>query len=161
MTTLLWMLLTVAPVQTDLHLKEAPPAEVGFDASRLAAIDAVVEEGIKAKKMPGCVVLVARQGRIAFFKAYGKKAVEPNDEPMTKDAMFDLASITKPVATASSVMHLVERGVVRLGDELADTSRLHSGSEAAGHHPATPHAHGRIHSRQSDVRLHGRRSDRA
>jgi uncharacterized protein YbbC (DUF1343 family)/CubicO group peptidase (beta-lactamase class C family) len=120
MTTLLWMLLAAAPVQTDLHLKEAPPAEVGFDANRLAAIDTVVEEGIKAKKMPGCVVLVARQGRIAFFKAYGKKSIEPNDEPMTKDAMFDMASITKPVATASSVMHLVERGTVRLGDKLSD-----------------------------------------
>src|SRR6478735_1738153 len=113
MTTLLWILLSTAtPAQTDLHLKEAPPAEVGLDPGRLAAIEAVVEEGLAAKKMPGCVVLIARNGQIGYFKAFGKKSVEPNDEPMTKDAMFDLASITKPVATASSVMHLVERGVI-------------------------------------------------
>jgi uncharacterized protein YbbC (DUF1343 family)/CubicO group peptidase (beta-lactamase class C family) len=118
MTSTLLALLLAAPA--DLHLKEAPPADLGFDPKRLAQIDAVVEDGIKAKKMPGCVVLVARHGKIAHFKAYGKRAVEPNDEPLTKDAMFDLASITKPVATACSIMHLVERGALRLGDRLAD-----------------------------------------
>lgn len=114
------VLLSTIFVSADLYLKSAPPAEVGLDAGRLAAIDAVVAEGLAAKKMPGCVVLVARHGRIAHLKAYGNRSVEPNEEPMTTDTIFDLASITKPTATASSVMHLVERGVVRLGDRLAD-----------------------------------------
>jgi uncharacterized protein YbbC (DUF1343 family)/CubicO group peptidase (beta-lactamase class C family) len=104
----------------DLYLTDSTPAEAGLDSGRLAAIDAVVEEGLKAKKMPGCVVLVARHGKIAHFKAYGKRAVQPTEEAMTKDTIFDAASITKPVATATSVMHLVERGAFRLGDRLAD-----------------------------------------
>jgi len=104
----------------DLYLKESTPAEAGLDSGRLAAIDSVVAEGLNAKKMPGCVVLVARHGKVVHFKAYGKRAVEPTEETMTKDTIFDAASITKPVATATSVMHLVERGAIRLGDRLAD-----------------------------------------
>src|SRR5262245_26277070 len=102
-----------------LYLLESPPSSVGMDAGRLAAIDAVVSEGLKQKKMPGCVVLIARHGKIVHFKAYGDRCVNPK-EPMTTDTIFDMASVTKPVATASSVMLLVERGLVKTTDRLAD-----------------------------------------
>ena len=61
-------------------------------------------------------MLVARHGKIVWRKAYGARAVEPQREAMTLDTIFDLASLTKVVATTTSVMMLVEQGKVRLSD---------------------------------------------
>jgi CubicO group peptidase (beta-lactamase class C family) len=100
-------------------IPRAEPEEVGFDAQLLARIDTLVHEGLAAKKMPGCVVAVGRGGRIAWLKAYGDRQREPTALPMTIDTLFDLASLTKPIATASSIMLLVERGQLQLSDEVA------------------------------------------
>lgn len=100
-------------------LPVAAPASVGMSAARLAELDAVVEGGISRKETPGAVVLAARKGRVAWRKAYGARAVEPGREPMTADTIFDAASLTKVVATATSVMILVERGLVRLNDPVS------------------------------------------
>ncbi len=75
-----------------------------------------VERAIKRGACPGAVVLAGRWGKPLYFEAFGNRAVEPGIEPMTKDTVFDLASVTKPVATATSVMILLERGKVRLQD---------------------------------------------
>ncbi len=66
-------------------------------------IDAVVDRSIAAKQFPGAVVLVGRDGRVAFARAYGHRALVPTTEPMTRDTVFDMASLTKPVATATAV----------------------------------------------------------
>lgn len=100
-------------------LPQAAPEEVGMESAKLAEIEPVVVEALAAKQMPGCVVLVARQGKIAFLRAFGDRRVEPEREPMTVDTVFDLASLTKPLATASSVMLLVERGKVQLEDPVS------------------------------------------
>src|SRR5262245_25577031 len=86
---------------------------------RLAQMDRVIEAEIANKKLPGAVVLVGRKGRIVWRKTYGARAVEPLREPMTADTIFDLASLTKVVATATSIMILVERGKVRLSDPVS------------------------------------------
>ena len=86
----------------------------GIDSERLAAIDGVVAEGIQFDSMRGCVVVVGFQGEIVHRRAYGLRSVEPEEEPMTVDTVFDLASLTKPVATATSVMMLVEQGRIEL-----------------------------------------------
>lgn len=99
-------------------LPEAPPASVGLDPGRLAGLDAVVERAIADEAVPGAVVLVGRRGKIAYVKAFGMRAVTPEGEPMTRDTVFDLASLTKPVATATAVMILLEQGKVRLDDRL-------------------------------------------
>jgi uncharacterized protein YbbC (DUF1343 family) len=65
------------------------------------------------------VVIVGQRGRILLRKAYGARAVLPAREPMTLDTLFDLASLTKVVATTSAVMKLVEQGRLRLNDPLA------------------------------------------
>jgi serine-type D-Ala-D-Ala carboxypeptidase len=96
------------------RLPEAPPAEVGVDSSRLAVIDEIVEEGLRREKMPGCVVLVGCRGHIVHRRAYGLRAIEPQSEEMTVDTIFDVASLTKPVATATSVMLLIEEGKIDL-----------------------------------------------
>ena len=94
------------------------PTEAGLDPSRLARIDAAVERAIAARQVPGAVVLVGHRGRVAYARAFGRRAVEPGDEPMTRDTVFDMASLTKPVATATSALILVERGRLRLDDRL-------------------------------------------
>jgi uncharacterized protein YbbC (DUF1343 family)/CubicO group peptidase (beta-lactamase class C family) len=94
-------------------------ATAGVDRSRLERIDEVVTEAIAAKQLPGAVVLVGRGDTILFRKAYGQRALEPVREPMTLDTMFDLASLTKVVATTTAVMMLVEEGRIRLNDTVA------------------------------------------
>ena len=90
-----------------------------MDSRRLAEIDRVVADGIKAGNLPGCVVKIGRQGKIVFSRAYGHRLIEPRRVAMTTDTLFDLASLTKPVATATSVMVLVGQGKVRLDDPVA------------------------------------------
>jgi uncharacterized protein YbbC (DUF1343 family) len=88
----------------------------GVAAERLARIDNVVSDSIAKHELPGAVVLVGHRGKIVFRKAYGNRAVEPLAEPMTVDTVFDLASLTKTIATATSVMILVEEGKLALSD---------------------------------------------
>ncbi len=100
-------------------LPHAKPEAVGMSSAHLAHIDTVVAEGLKIGRMPGCVVLIGRQGRIVFEQAYGQRAILPEAEAMTVDTVFDMASITKPVATATSIMLLIERGDLRLRDKVS------------------------------------------
>ena len=94
-------------------------AAPAVDARRLDAIEPLVREAIGEKKLPGAVVLVGRGDRILYQKAIGNRAVSPATEPMTLDTIFDLASLTKVVATTTSVMMLVEEGKIRLTDRVA------------------------------------------
>ena len=98
---------------------EATPESVGMSAERLARIDEAVLASIERKETPGAVVLVGRKGRIVYRKAFGDRAITPKREKMTTDTIFDLASLTKIVATATSIMILVERGKVSLPDPVA------------------------------------------
>ena len=98
------------------QLPAAAPAAVGISAERLARMDAAIAASIEKKALPGAVVLVARHGKTVWRKAYGARAVEPQREAMTLDTIFDLASLTKVVATTTSIMMLVEQGKIRLGD---------------------------------------------
>lgn len=106
-----------------LSFANGPAADVakhlGFDAGYLERIDEQVAIEIEKGNMPGCVVMIGRHDGIAFAKAYGDRQVEPAREAMTLDTVFDMASVTKPVATATSIMLLVERGQVRLGEPVA------------------------------------------
>src|SRR5690349_14253456 len=88
-------------------------------SARLSQMDGVIAEAIANKKLPGAVVLVGRKGKIVWRRSYGDRAVEPAREAMTTDTIFDLASLTKVVATATSIMILVERGKLRLNDPVS------------------------------------------
>ena len=98
------------------QLPAALPATQGFAAERLARMDAVIAAAIEKRELPGAVVLVARHGKIVWRKAYGARAIEPQREAMTLDTIFDLASLTKVVATTTSIMMLIEEGKIRLSD---------------------------------------------
>jgi uncharacterized protein YbbC (DUF1343 family)/CubicO group peptidase (beta-lactamase class C family) len=97
----------------------ASSAQTRVDAQRFAAIEALVKEDIAQKKLPGAVVLVGRGDRILYQKAIGHRALVPAAEPMTLDTIFDLASLTKVVATTTSVTMLIEEGRIRLNDRVA------------------------------------------
>ncbi|HEY7427634.1 MAG TPA: serine hydrolase domain-containing protein, partial [Gemmataceae bacterium] len=101
------------------RLPAADPADVGLDATKLGQIDAAVREGIEQGRLPGAVVLVVRQGKIAFHKVYGLRSKQPVEIRMTADTVFDLASLTKPIATATSAMILLEQGKLRLADPVS------------------------------------------
>jgi uncharacterized protein YbbC (DUF1343 family) len=100
-------------------LSRVDPADAGMDPRRLAEIDRLVEEALAKGNMPGAVVLVGRHGGIVFRKSYGNKQLEPEKQPMTVDTVFDMASITKPMATATSIMKLIEDGKIGLDDPVS------------------------------------------
>lgn len=100
-------------------LSPLPPAKLGMSREQLARIDGVIEQGIEDGKIPGAVVVVGRQKGIAYAKAFGNRRLEPSKEEMTLNTVFDLASLTKPIATATSIMILVERGQVSLREPVA------------------------------------------
>src|SRR6266704_476447 len=100
------------------QLPASPPLSQGISAARLARMEAVIAASIEKKELPGAVVLVSRHGKAVWRKAYGARAVEPQPEAMTTDTIFDLASLTKVVATTTSIMILIEQGKVRLNDSV-------------------------------------------
>ncbi len=83
-------------------------------ADRFAALDAAVVRGIERGDCSGAVVLVLHQGQVVHRQAYGQAVVEPEKRAMTVDAVFDLASLTKPIATAMAIHVLVQRDRLRL-----------------------------------------------
>ena len=105
--------LVAVPV-TSQERSPQPPDRQGF-----AQIDRLLAEAMAEQRTPGAVVLVGRGDAVVFEKVYGRRAMVPAVEPMTVDTMFDLASLTKVVATTTAVMQLVEQGRVRLNDTVA------------------------------------------
>src|SRR5579884_422974 len=101
------------------RLPTAAPASVGLDANHLDKIDGVVRQGLDQHQLPGAVVEVVHRGKVVFRRAYGFRSLEPTKTPMTADTVFDLASLTKPLATATSAMILIEQGKLRLADPVA------------------------------------------
>ena len=88
-------------------------------AVHLKSADAVIEQSIHDGNIPGAVLVVGHNGHVVYRRAYGHRALEPRRESMTVDTIFDLASLTKVVATTPAVMQLVEQGKVRLNDPVA------------------------------------------
>jgi len=117
---ILFIVLVIVGESPAKPLPRSAPDVAGFDSAHLQRIDRLVAEQIEQKRLPGCVVMIGRKGTVAFAKAYGHRRLEPSPEKMTLDTVFDMASLTKPVATATSIMLLVERGKVRLRDPVVE-----------------------------------------
>jgi CubicO group peptidase (beta-lactamase class C family) len=90
-----------------------------LDAEKLAKIDAAVAAAVARNDCPGAVVVVVHRDAVVYRKAFGHRAVKPAKVPMTPDTVFDVASLTKPVATGTSVMILAEQGKLALSDPVA------------------------------------------
>ena len=89
-----------------------------LDRARLARIDALVEDAIQDGRLPGAVVVVGHAGEIVYEGVFGARVLDGPPEAMTLDTIFDLASLTKAVATTTSVMILVEEGRLRLRERV-------------------------------------------
>ena len=101
------------------------PVPSPIAAPQFAAVSELVREAIAAQRLPGAVVVIGHAGRVVFQQAFGmrKAAGEPGldgrpapAEPMTEDTVFDIASLTKTLATATAVMQLHEKGLVQFDD---------------------------------------------
>ena len=103
----LWLVVLAASVSAEL------------DRARLVLLDTLVEDAIRDGRLPGAVGVVGHAGEIVYERAFGARAVDGPPEAMTPDTIFDLASLTKVVATTTSVMILVEEGRLRLRDRVA------------------------------------------
>jgi CubicO group peptidase (beta-lactamase class C family) len=85
------------------------------DPSRAVA---TIEQAIAAGAFPGAVLLVGRGDEILFHEAFGHRSLEPTRTPMRRDTVFDLSSLTKPLATTTAIMILVREGKLRLDDRV-------------------------------------------
>lgn len=108
--------LLLAPLQAQT-LPRANPEEVGLSSERLQRINEVIQRYIDSNQISGAVTLVARKGRIAHYESHGLMDIEAK-KPIRKDALFRMASSTKPVAGVA-IMMLVEEGKVRLSDPVS------------------------------------------
>lgn len=110
-----------------LELMMAVSRAVGsFDAApelreeQLANLESVVQEAIQAGKCPGAVVLVGHEGKVVYRQGFGERSLVPHRAPVTTDTIFDMASLTKVIATTTAVMQLVEQGRIRLQDPVTE-----------------------------------------
>src|SRR5215471_659146 len=97
----------------------APSSSPAANPVKLGAVDSIIEQAIADGNIPGAVLVVGHNGKVIYRKAYGHRALEPRRELMTLDTIFDLASLTKVIATTTAVMQLMELGKVRLNDPVA------------------------------------------
>jgi len=110
------VLLSLALASIPLAAQKPPPKAAPLSIPEL---DGVVEKAVAADEIPGAVLLVSHNGTVVHRKAYGSRSLVPTREPMTLDTIFDLASLTKVVATTSAIAKLLEEGKVRLNDPVA------------------------------------------
>ena len=93
--------------------------ENGAGTHDFDAIDALMQAAVARGNMPGGVVIIGHNGAVVYRKAFGSRSLEPTREAMTADTIFDLASLTKVIATTTAVMQLVDEGRVRIDDPVA------------------------------------------
>jgi CubicO group peptidase (beta-lactamase class C family) len=115
---LIGLALSAAGAALGAALPAAKPETVGMSSARLASLDRIIKEAVDRKDFPGAVLVVAHKGKTVYRKAFGVSQLVPEPRPLTPDMIFDLASVTKPVATATSIMLLVEGGDIRLWDRV-------------------------------------------
>jgi CubicO group peptidase (beta-lactamase class C family) len=101
-----------------LGLTPATPVEAGFDPAHLQLAVTLLQEAVARGDIPGATLAVARHGKLVLHEAIGYAAVAPEKRAMTLDTLFDLASLTKVMATLPAILHLVERGAFRLDDKV-------------------------------------------
>ena len=111
---------TNIPTGAYFPLGEGTLQEVGIDVATFQSIDDIIKEAINKKDAPGAVLLVGKDDKIVYHKAYGNRRVEPYVEPMTKDTIFDLASCSKVLGASAMTMLLIQDGKLTLDTRVAD-----------------------------------------
>jgi CubicO group peptidase (beta-lactamase class C family)/lysophospholipase L1-like esterase len=119
LTSIILFLFSLQAITMAQSLQRVAPEQVGMDSRKLMYADEAIEEAIANKEIPGAVLAVVRNGKMAYLKAYGNKRIYPNMEPMTANTIFDMASCSKSMSTAICTMILAERGKIRLLDPVS------------------------------------------
>ena len=117
-------------IETASYFETAVPEEVGMSSVGLQKIDSIANAAIDSAAIPGCVVLVAKNGKVVYNKAFGNTNYN-NKVPMQTDMVFDLASVTKVSATTVAIMKLVESKKVKLNKTIGDYIPWVRGSDKA------------------------------
>ncbi len=86
---------------------------------QMTPISEIAKRAIQAGKIPGAVILIGNEGKVVYRKAFGVSALKPKKLSMTIDTIFDVASLTKVIATSTAVLQLVEMGKLNLEDPVA------------------------------------------
>jgi beta-N-acetylhexosaminidase len=106
-------------ITEDRMLRKVQPADVGLNNEKMMEIDSIVEDAIRQQAIPGAVVLVAKDGKIAYEKAFGYLGYD-STEQVYPQTLYDLASVTKVMATTVSLMKLYDEGKLKLNKKLGD-----------------------------------------
>jgi CubicO group peptidase (beta-lactamase class C family) len=106
-------------VSTPFFLPKADANNSGFDPVKLYAIDSIANDAIAKGATPGAVVLVAKDGKIVYHKAFGNYTYDKS-APVITESVFDMASVTKVCATTISIMKLYDEGKIDLKKKLGD-----------------------------------------
>ena len=93
------------------------PEDVGFSTERLARLTKITQEHVEAGRLPGAVILIARQGKVAYFESFGHRDRD-RGLAMTPDALFRIYSMTKPITSVAAMM-LQEEGRFQISDPVA------------------------------------------
>lgn len=113
----LWGISIVAMAQP---LPVSTPEQAGLDAGHLQRVDEVIEEAIADRITPGAALMVIRDGVVAYRQFYGHLSYDAGSARVDERTVYDLASLTKPMATTMAIMLLVERGKISLTDAVFD-----------------------------------------
>jgi uncharacterized protein YbbC (DUF1343 family)/CubicO group peptidase (beta-lactamase class C family) len=98
---------------------DRPDSTPGLNEKQLTCLAEITEGAIRTGKIPGAVILIGNHEKILYRKAFGNRALVPDKPPMTTDTIFDLASLTKVIATTPAVMQLAEKGDLNLEDPVS------------------------------------------
>lgn len=116
---LLFCAVLISTLSIAQPLKKSMPSYEGMDAVKLSNVDEIINSAIEKEVVPGAVLAVVRDNKMVYLKSYGNKSVYPKVEKMDVNTIFDLASVSKSVGTAISIMQLVEQGKLRLTDNVS------------------------------------------
>ncbi|MDP4292195.1 MAG: serine hydrolase, partial [Bacteroidota bacterium] len=117
-------------VDSKFYFPIVDPQTAGLEGQRLKQIDSIANNAILNGATPGCVVLVARNGKVGYYKAFGHMNYD-GKEPVTNQTVYDLASVTKTSATTMAVMKLYEEGKLDMDKNLGDYLPWTRGSDKA------------------------------
>ena len=99
-----------------LIAQTAAAVQTATAASDFSPLDTLVNDAIAEHDLPGAVLVIGHNGQVVYHRAYGHRAIEPAFEPMTEDTIFDMASLSKCLSTATSIMQLYEQGKLQFDD---------------------------------------------
>jgi serine-type D-Ala-D-Ala carboxypeptidase len=117
---LVLLALTPASAAAHVYLVELrDPSAVGMDAAALRRVDALIEAAIAAKVTPGAAIAIGRHGQVVRLRGYGRVDWRTGSARVNERTIYDLASLTKPVATTTAIMLLVQDGLLELDRPIA------------------------------------------